>query len=318
MVRGKFDGQVVIVDASGKTFHGMFANGSKTGDWAAGPPPAAGQPSKKTVRAQAEVEAPAEGPPPAVAVPQPKKSVSASPVVETSSNDSSLNLVAAPPSSLRTVAAAETSPQPSIVLASSAPSSKRGAADPAAKTLPPGNFHEETDAVLARVSDATDNFHPVDRLDSVKQLPAPVSESVGPLLDQARDLRSKSGYEAAPQELRSEIGTAEALSVVDQVTRNIAANDVSEAGSRLAVFLKTHSEPTANGQKALWGYLTSMRTLCSRLEKDAYLHVQRAQSFAAAGKTSDAIREYQEAYRTFPNPATAQTIHQLIGNSHGL
>jgi hypothetical protein len=58
--------------------------------------------------------------------------------------------------------------------------------------------------------------------------------------------------------------------------------------------------------------------LCNRLEKDALVHVKRAQSLASAGKTSDAIREYQEAYRTFPNPATADTIQQLMHGSRGL
>jgi len=68
----------------------------------------------------------------------------------------------------------------------------------------------------------------------------------------------------------------------------------------------------------LWRYLTAMRSLCSRLEKDADIHLQRAQSLASASRTSDAIREYQEAYRTFPNPNTAEKIRQLQDNSLGL
>jgi len=39
--------------------------------------------------------------------------------------------------------------------------------------------------------------------------------------------------------------------------------------------------------------------------------MQRAESFAAANRTSEAIREYQEAYRIFPNPASAEKIRQL-------
>jgi hypothetical protein len=179
-------------------------------------------------------------------------------------------------------------------------------------------FKEQTQAVLVRVGDATDNFQEVARLDSVKPLPAPVSESIGPLVDQANDLRSKPGHESALQECRTEAETVDAISVVDQITRNIAANDVFEAGSRLAVFLKRSPEPTVDGQKSLWRYLISMRSLCNRLEKDALVHVKRAQSLASAGKTSDAIREYQEAYRTFPNPATADTIQQLMHGSRGL
>jgi uncharacterized protein (TIGR02246 family) len=43
MVRGKLDGPVVLVNASGKTFHGIFVDGSKTGRWAAGPAPTTDQ-----------------------------------------------------------------------------------------------------------------------------------------------------------------------------------------------------------------------------------------------------------------------------------
>jgi hypothetical protein len=54
------------------------------------------------------------------------------------------------------------------------------------------------------------------------------------------------------------------------------------------------------------------------LEKEAEVRSQRAQAFASAGKTGEAIREYQEAYRIFPNPATAEKIRQLQSNSLGL
>jgi len=61
-----------------------------------------------------------------------------------------------------------------------------------------------------------------------------------------------------------------------------------------------------------------VQSVCSRSEKDADVHLQRAQSLAWAGRNSEAIREYQEAYRIFPNPATAQKIRQLQDNSLGL
>jgi len=307
---------VTIVDAKGKTFHGMYVDGNKSGDWAAGPPPAAPEQraNKSVRREEANVEAPAEGPPPAQ-----RPSVTAGPVIETPTNDSSLRLVATPPSSLRTPAAAEeASLQASMRSAPAASSSNPAASDSDGKDRIVTEFKEQTQAVLVRVGDATDNFQEVARLDSVKPLPAPVSESIGPLVDQANDLRSKPGHETALQECRTETETVDAISVVDQITRNIAANDVFEAGSRLAVFLKRSPEPTVDGQKALWRYLISMRSLCNRLEKDALVHVKRAQSLASAGKTSDAIREYQEAYRTFPNPATADTIQQLMHGSRGL
>jgi hypothetical protein len=208
-------------------------------------------------------------------------------------------------------AVAAASPQASTP---SAQSSSPAAVDPAVKERMIADFKDETQSVLSRVADATGNFREVDRLESMQKLPAPVSESVGSLVERARDFRAKVGYEAALHEYRMETQTVDALSVVDQITRNIAAKDASAASSRLADFLKSNPEPTAESEKALWRYLTSMRSLCGRLEKDADVHLQQAQSLASAGKKNDAIREYQEANRIFPKPATAEKIRQLQGN----
>src|SRR5262249_41035480 len=88
--------------------------------------------------------------------------------------------------------------------------------------------------------------------------------------------------------------------------------------SRLTDFLKSNPEPIVDNQKPLWRYLTSIRLLCNRLEKEAEIHLQRAQASASAGRIGDAIREYQEAYRAFPNPAIAEKTRQLQSNSLGL
>ncbi len=192
------------------------------------------------------------------------------------------------------------------------------AAEPAVKSRMIMDFKEQTQTVLSRVGDATGNFHEIDRLDSVQQLPVPVSESVATLVDRARDFRAKLGYETALSECRTETETVDALSAVEQSTRNIAGNDASAANSGLTDFLKNNPEPMVDTQKPLWRYLTSMRLLCSRLEKEAEIHLQRGSAFASAGRTGDAIREYQEAYRIFPNPATAEKIRQLRRNSLGL
>jgi len=280
MVRGKLDGLVTNVDANGKVFHGTFVNGSKADDWVAGPLPRTDQQLNERVsRSVVNAQPPAEGPP-------------------------------------RVAAAALTRP---LTPATSATAPSTPAAfGTEVKSRMITDFKEQTQAVLSRVGDATDNFHEIDRLDSVQQLPAPVAKSVGSLVDRARDFRAKLGYETALHECRSETETVDALSAVDQSTRNIAGNDASAANSGLTDFLKSNPEPMVDTQKPLWRYLTSMRLLCSRLEKEAEIHSQRAGAFASAGRTGDAIREYQEAYRTFPNPATAEKIRQLQRNSLGL
>ncbi len=285
MVRGRFDGPVVNVDASGKMFHGTFVKGTKANDWVAGPLPRTDQQLNERVsKGGVNVEPPAEGPPRFAMVASIRPFTPATPAPET--------------------------PAP-------APSTPP-AVEPEVKSRMITDFKEQTQAVLSRVGDATGNFREIDRLDSVRQLPPPVSESVASLVDRARDFRAKVGYETALSECRSETETVDALSAVDQGTRNIAGNDASAANSGLTDFLKDNPEPMVDTQRPLWRYLTSMRLLCSRLEKEAEIHLERAGAFASAGRTGDAIREYQEAYRTFPNPATAEKIRQLQRNSLGL
>ena len=300
MVRGRFDGPVVNVDASGKIFHGTFANGAEADDWVAGPLPRTDQQLNERVsKGAVNAQPPAEGPPRFAAAASIRPFTPATSAPATS----------APAPS----APAPSAPAPSIPAPSTPP-----AVEPEVKSRMITDFKEQTQAVLSRVGDATGNFPEIDRLDSVQQLPPPVSESVASLVDRARDFRAKVGYETALSECRSETETVDALSAVDQGTRNIAGNDASAANLGLTDFLKDNPEPMVDTQRPLWRYLTSMRLLCSRLEKEAEIHLERAGAFAAAGRTGDAIREYQEAYRTFPNPATAEKIRQLRRNSLGL
>ena len=285
MVRGKLDGPVVNVDASGKMFHGTFVNGAKANDWVAGPLPRTDQQLNERVsKGAVNAQPPAEGPPRFAAA-----------------------------ASIRPFTPATSAPAPSASAPSTPPS-----VEPEVKSRMITDFKEQTQAVLSRVGDATGNFREIDRLGSVQQLPPPVSESVASLVDRARDFRAKVGYETALSECRTETETVDALSAVDQSTRNIAGSDASAANSGLTDFLKDNPEPMVDTQRPLWRYLTSMRLLCSRLEKEAEIHLERAGAFASAGRTGDAIREYQEAYRTFPNPATAEKIRQLRRNGLGL
>src|SRR5438105_15961615 len=69
MVRGKFDGPVSNVDASGKISHGTFVNGTKANDWVAGPSLRADQQLNEHVsKSDVSPQPPAEGPPRVAAV----------------------------------------------------------------------------------------------------------------------------------------------------------------------------------------------------------------------------------------------------------
>jgi hypothetical protein len=282
MAKGKLQGLVVNIDANGQTFHGTFANGTKTSDWIAGPPPSANQESAPSISKSAGNKEPA------------------------------------PPAAGPSHVAVTTLAQPRPTSTPSMLQSNPGEIEPAVKNRMITDFKDQTQSVLSRVSDATGNFQDVDQLNSVQRLPSPVSEDVASLVDRARDFRARLGYETALSECRAETETVDALSTLEQSTRNIAGNNAAAANSGLSDFLKSNPGPPQDSGKPLWRYLTSVRSLCSRLEKEAGVHSQRAQAFASEGRTGDAIREYQEAYRIFPNPATAEKIRQLQSNSLGL
>jgi hypothetical protein len=352
MVRGKWEGPVERTDAEGRTFHSAYVDGKRTDDWMAGPAPAPSpehrrervqetplaeerprpaasprvrraEPVDEAAIAEAQNQSsnaivneriqekstptdraqPAPPPAYAPATPVEEPAVAGTP---TQAKDTIVELFR-PPSSLRSPAVAAASPQPSL------PSATSVAADSAAKNRSIAELKERSDTVLSQVSDATGNFREIDRLDAVQKLPAPVSENIESLTD----FRSKMADDTSLPEYRAESSTVDALAVLDQVTRNIADKNAAAAGLRVTDFLKTNPGPTADNQKGLWHYLSSVRSLCSRSEKEADAHSQRAQSLVAGGKTDDAIREYEEAYKIFPNPATAETIHRLQNKGAG-
>jgi hypothetical protein len=172
-------------------------------------------------------------------------------------------------------------------------------------------LRKETESVLAQVRDATGNFREIDRLEAVQNLPAPVSASVTVLAARARDFGTIVGYDVAAYEYMAEIEAIEALVLVDETTGDIAAKDTPAARKKLSGFLKRYHEPTSDNQKPLSRYLNSVLSLCNRLMDEAATRLQRAQSLSSDGKTSEALREYQEIYQIYPNPTTAEKIRQL-------
>jgi hypothetical protein len=318
MVRGKLDGPVLNVDADGKRFHLTFVNGTKIRNRSPEAAPAPDQPRNERSYGIMAGSVPAEGPAPSpITNGSADKPIFEAMAAETPTADHR-PVAKVTPSSARDAPVVSVASIRSPAYATSPPRSTPDELDSAVKDRIIADFKDETQTVLSQVGEATENFRGIDRLESVGKLPTLVSESVGSLVHRARDFRSKLGYETALSECRTETETVDALSAVDQITRSIAGNDASEANTKLADFLKNIPEPSADSQKPLWQYLNSLRQLCSRLEKDADSHLQRAQSLAAASRTSEAIREYQEAYRIFPNPVTAEKIRQLQTNSLGL
>ena len=172
-------------------------------------------------------------------------------------------------------------------------------------------FKKQTESVLAQVRDATGNFSQIDRIDKVTAFPAAVSANIGSLAERSRDFRAKLGYAAAFYECGAETATVDALMAVDEATRDWSQKNAPVGRSKLVNFFMRYPNPTRDNQKPLWRYNGSMLIAFNDVKKKAEDHLQRAKSFEAAGKKSEALREYKEINRIYPNTITEDKIKQL-------
>lgn len=297
MIQGRFDGWVVTSDPAGKNFHAKYADGTRSTPWTRAKAGSEAAPAPDTAKNAAVAATPKQEPqPPAES---PAKVVPRSAIVEAPTQDSHTLEVFRPPTALRPTYVTATAPQ------SSPP------AEPPRKDGTLTEFEQQTQSVFAGVGDATGNFRKIETLDSVQPLPSPISENIRSLSDRARDVRLKS---ADSSTLRTETETADALSVVNETTRALAAKNASGANSKVTQFLKNHPTPPTDAQKPLWHYLASTQSLCDRQQKAADAHLQRAQSLAA-DHPIEALEEYKEANRLFPSPNIAEMIRQLSTSS---
>jgi len=172
-------------------------------------------------------------------------------------------------------------------------------------------FKKETTAAIAQAKSATSGFIEVQKLDDVKTLPSPVSESISALAAHARDFRAKLGYEAAMYECGAETATTEALLTLDQATHDLSEKNAPAARLKLKNFSTRYSRPNRDNQIPLWRYLASILNSCNQARKDAETRLELARSLESAGKKDDALREYEGIFRLYPNTIIADKIRSL-------
>jgi tetratricopeptide (TPR) repeat protein len=177
-------------------------------------------------------------------------------------------------------------------------------------------FKKQTESVLAQARQATENFGEVSQINAVQPLPASVVASIASLGDLARDFRSKMGYEVTFYECGAETAAGEALATLNEMTRDLTEKNTPPGRQKLMSFFKRYPAATRDNQKPLWRYLASVLYSCDKAKKEAESHLQQAQSLDAAGKKSEALREYQEIYRIYPNRITADKIKLLQEQPH--
>ena len=172
-------------------------------------------------------------------------------------------------------------------------------------------FKKRTDSVLAQVRSATGNFREIDRIEAVSALPDAIATNVGSLAEQATEIRAKHGYAAAFYDCGAETATTDALFTVAQALHDLTEKNTPSGRQRVINFFKRYPAPTVDNQKPLWRYSASLLMTCDKAKKEAEKHLQRAKTLEASGKKAEAIREYQEIYRIYPNAITADKIKLL-------
>jgi hypothetical protein len=239
--------------------------------------------------------------------------VAAGPAVETPAH--TLELATAAPQQEKTGSSRRDLPTPPTVGPVAPPSGDRRKVDPAVKRQIIAEFQKQIAFVLAEVKTATGNLREIERLDQVKALPSGASSHVTLLANQARLFRVQLGNEVTFFECLSEIQTVDSLVVLDEATRDIAAKDTPTARKNIGIFRSRYSEPTGESQKPLWRYLTSLYSLCDRLKTEAEGYLTRAHSLETEGKKAEALQEYREISRIYPNAVTTEKIRQLESQS---
>lgn len=195
---------------------------------------------------------------------------------------------------------------------------ERKAAAEAALVKRIDEFKKDAADLIAKMSLPVSDFQELRTLNDVKELPAATQDKISVLDERVRALREKDHAEHLIEACRAEITAINALQTRSQVAREIHANNAAAALADVNSFLQDNSSPPSDAQKSLWQSLLSIRTLCNRLENESRMHLERGQSFSSAGKAGDAIKEFQIAYRMFPDPKVADSIKQLRENSLGL
>ena len=64
--------------------------------------------------------------------------------------------------------------------------------------------------------------------------------------------------------------------------------------------------------------MASLHSLLAKLHEDANAHISKAVSLSDAGKTGNAIEEYQKAFDLFPDPDIPERIKTLQEQGLGL
>lgn len=178
-------------------------------------------------------------------------------------------------------------------------------------------FRDVVQGVFAQVT-ASGVLKEVPTLDDVQELPGPLVTAIVELREKAEAFREKIDDDDLHAVGRADLHTAAALGRLQKAVGSVRSADVPSAKAELSLFHDNTPTADNDAQKPLWKYLDALRVLCNDAAEQARPHLERARSSTNAGQNGEAIKEYQQAYKLYSDPVTAQVIKRLREDSLGL
>lgn len=171
-------------------------------------------------------------------------------------------------------------------------------------------------AFLAKKDDPF--FKKADVIKNAPELSAEISSQISKLDSKFTELLHKPYSNQRLEPALNECATVELLVSWSKFTQGLKAGDVVDADLAIQTIVSRRPNAIAANYLPFWQTVGSWHDLFVIDEAKYYEHVDRGNSFADLGKTSDAIKEYQAAYDIIENPTALEKIKKLREQSLGL
>ena len=209
-------------------------------------------------------------------------------------------------------------------------------ASPAAKELPPppvqntapypddvkalAQFQNDAKAVLNAILAKKDDpfFKKADALRNLPELPDEIANRISKLDATCVGLSDKPYADKLLEPALNECATIELLAFWSKFTRQVKEGNVTDADLAIQTAISRKPKDISPAYLPFWQTVGSWHDIFVLDEAHYYDHVDKGNSFAAVGKTSAAIKEYQAAYDIFTNSTTSEKIKKLREQSLGL
>lgn len=190
--------------------------------------------------------------------------------------------------------------------------------DPAVRAKLAADLHAEVTQLLAKATgESWAKNHP-DSLEKIPLLTPDLAGRVTRAEDDAREFRKKIGYEESLRDFKDDMAVVDALAAFAEATTQIHSGNAIRASEAVDTFHQTYPAIPGAESKALWEAVDAIRLLLDRFRENSKPHLEKAKSLSEAGKTGNAVQEYQKAYEIFPDPSITERIKALREESLGL